>query len=81
MIVFETFEQFKEMITQLVVSWTMIVSKTIVRWIAIDLSKQQTLDTDTKIQQINFTGNLDKGAGATMFFLIEEARETVLEFS
>ena len=81
MIVFETFEQFKEMITQLVVSWTMIVSKTIVRWIAIDLSKQQTLDTDTKIQQINFTGNLDEGAGATMFFLIEEARETVLEFS
>ena len=81
MIVFETFEQFKEMITQLVVSWTMIVSKTIVRWIAIDLSKQQTLDTDTKIQQINFTGNLDEGAGATMFFLIEETRETVLEFS
>ena len=81
MIVFETFEQFKEMITQLVVSWTMIVSKTIVRWIAIDLSKQQTLDTDTKIQQINFTGNLDEGAGATMFFLTEEARETVLEFS
>ena len=49
--------------------------------IAIDLSKQQTLDADTKIQQINFTGNLDEGAGATMFFLIEEARETVLEFS
>ena len=32
-------------------------------------------------QQIIFTGNLDWGAGATMFFTIEEARETVLNFS
>ena len=35
--------------------------------IAIDLSKQQELDTDLKaIQQINFTGNLDRGV--TNFF-------------
>ena len=36
--------------------------------IAIDLSKQQALDTDPKaIQQINFTGNQFRAAGATMF--------------
>ena len=50
--------------------------------IAVDLSKQQALDADPKaIQQINFTGNLDRAAGATMFFIIEEAKETILDFS
>ena len=50
--------------------------------IAIDLSKQQKLDADPKaIQQINFTGNLDRAEGSTMFFIIEEAKETVLDFS
>ena len=49
---------------------------------AIDLSKQQKLDVDPKaIQEINFTGNLDKAEGATMFFIVEEAKETVLDFS
>ena len=44
--------------------------------IAIDLSKQQKLDADPKaIQQINFTGNLDRAEGATMFFIIEEAKK------
>ena len=48
---------------------------------AIDLSKQQALDADPRaIQQINFTANLDI-AGNTMFFIIEEANETVLDFS
>ena len=50
--------------------------------IAIDLSKQQALDADPKtIQQINFTGNLDQPAGGAIFFIIEEAKETVLDFS
>ena len=49
--------------------------------IAIDLSKQQALDADPKtIQQINFTGNLDQPAGGAIFFIIEEAKETVLDF-
>ena len=49
--------------------------------IAIDLSKQQ-LDPDLKaIQQINFTRNLDRTEGSTMFFFIEKAKETVLDFS
>ena len=50
--------------------------------IAIDLSKQQKLDADPKaIQQTNFTVNLDRGEGSTIFFIIEEAKETVLDFS
>ena len=50
--------------------------------IAIDLSKQQALDADRRaIQQINFTANLDRAEGATMFFIIEKAKETVLDFS
>ena len=40
--------------------------------IAIDLSKQKILDTDPKaIQQINFTGHLNRTVSATMFFIIE----------
>ena len=50
--------------------------------IVIDLSKQQTLDTDPKeIQQINLTGNLTKDGNKTIFFIIEKAKETVLYFS
>ena len=52
------------------------------RIIAIDLSKQQALDADPRaIQQINFTANLERGRDTTMFFIIEEAKETVLDFS
>ena len=50
--------------------------------IAIDLSKQQALDADPRaIQQINFTANLDTAGNTTMFFIIEETKETVLDFS
>ena len=50
--------------------------------IAIDLSKQQALDADRRaIQQTNFTANLDRPGNTTMFFIIEEAKETVLDFS
>ena len=50
--------------------------------ITIDLSKQQKLDADPKTaQEINFTGNLDRAEGTTMFFIIEEAKETVLDIS
>ena len=50
--------------------------------VAIDLSKQQALDADPRaIQQINFTANLDREGNTTMFFIIEEAKETVFEFS
>ena len=54
--------------------------------IATDLSKQQALDADPKtIQQINFTGNLNRGQyvneNTSMFFIIEETKETILDFS
>ena len=50
--------------------------------IAIDLSKQQALDADTRaIQQINFAGNIDRVGNRRVFFTLEEARETVLDFS
>ena len=50
--------------------------------IATDLSKQQSLDADPRaIQQINFTANLGREENTTTFFIIEEARETVFEFS
>ena len=50
--------------------------------IAIDLSKQQALDADPKaIQQINFTSNLDRAENTRIYFILEEAKETVLEFS
>ena len=52
------------------------------KMIAIDLSKQQALDADPRaIQQINFTANLDRNGNTTMFFIIEEAKEAVLDAS
>ena len=50
--------------------------------IPIDLSKQQALDADPKvIQQINFTANLDRTGNTRIYFIIEEAKETIFEFS
>ena len=50
--------------------------------IAIDLSKRQVLDADPRaIQQINFTANLHRAGDTTMFIIIQEAKETVLDFS
>ena len=52
------------------------------KMIAIDLSKHQALDADPKaIQQINFTSNLDRAENTRIYFILEEAKETVLEFS
>ena len=52
------------------------------KMIAIDLSKQQVFDADPRaIQQINFTVNLDKSGNTAIFFITEEAKETVLDFS
>ena len=49
--------------------------------IAIDLSKQQELDFDARvIQQINFTINLDRANNTRIFFILEGAKETVLDF-
>ena len=70
---FGKLQQVKEMITQLAICWTIIISKIYYNMIAIDLIKQQSLDADPKvIQQFNFTGNLDRAAGGTMFSLLKK---------
>ena len=52
------------------------------KMIAVDLSKEQALDADPKaIQQINFTANLDRAGKARLYFILEEAKETVSELS
>ena len=52
------------------------------KMIAIDLSKQQAPDADLRaIQQINFTGNLDRAGNITIFFIFEETKEAILNFS
>ena len=45
------------------------------KMIAIDLSRQNELDGDPRAIQQNRAGN------TTIFFIIEEAKETVFEFS
>ena len=50
--------------------------------IAVDLSKQQALDADPRaIQQNNFTANLDRAGNARIYLILEEAKETKLDFS
>ena len=52
------------------------------KMIAVDLSKQQALDADPRaIQQINFTANLDRAVNTRVYFILEEAKETILDFS
>ena len=52
------------------------------KMIAVDLSKQQALDADPKaIQQINFTANVDRVGNTRVYFILEEAKETILDFS
>ena len=48
----------------------------------IDISEQRARDADPKaIQQVNFTGNLERDDSVIMFLIIEEAKETALDFS
>ena len=50
--------------------------------IAVDLSKQQALVADPKaIQQINFAANLDRPNNTRFYFILQEAKEIVFEFS
>ena len=59
-----------------------IYLKNYYKMIVVDLSKQQALDADPKaIQQINFTANLDRAGNTRIYFILEEAKETVFEFS
>ena len=50
--------------------------------IAIDLSKQEVLDANPESnRQNNFTGNLNREGNTIIFFIIEETKETILDFS
>lgn len=49
--------------------------------IVIDLSKQQTLNANSKIiQEINFTGNLETAGNITMIFIIKAVKGNILDF-
>ena len=64
------------MITQLLFFLDHSYFKENYKLIGLNLSKQQTLDNNPKaIQEINLTGNLGQDKGATMFFIIKEAKE------
>ena len=52
------------------------------KMIAVDLSRQQALDADPRaIQQTNFTANLDRAGNTRAHFILEETKETILDFS
>ena len=52
------------------------------KMIAVDLSKQQALGADPRaIQQTDFTANLDRAGNTRVYFILEEAKETILDFS
>ena len=52
------------------------------KMIAVDLSKQQALDADPRaIQQINFTANLDRAGNTRVYFILEDTKETIRDFS
>ena len=52
------------------------------KMIAVNLSKQQALDADPRaIQQINFTANLERAGDTRTYFILEEAKETILNFA
>ena len=52
------------------------------KMIAVDLSKQEILNSGPRaVQQINFTANLDGAGNTRIYFILEEAKETVLNFA
>ena len=52
------------------------------KMIPVDLSKQQALDADPRAsQQINYTTNLGRAGNTRIYFILEEAKETILNFA
>ena len=49
------------------------------KMIAVDLSKQQIYPR--AIQQINFAANLDRAGNTRIYFILEEAKETIVKIS
>ena len=51
------------------------------KMILVDLSRQQALDAAPRaIQQVNFTANLDRAGETRVYFILEESKETKLNF-
>ena len=50
------------------------------KMIAINLSKHQAWYWSKGITTVDFTGNLERDADATIFFIIEEVNKIVLDF-
>ena len=49
--------------------------------IAVDLSRQHALDADPRAnEQVKFKLNLDRAGNARIYFILEEAKETKLDF-
>ena len=49
---------------------------------AMDLNKQQALDADPRaIQQIKFYIRFNRAGKTRIYFILEEAKETLLDFS
>ena len=83
-----TYENIRKIATGLADGYTTgclldyIYFKKYYKMIAIDLSKQQALDADPKaIQQINFTADLDRAGNTKIYFILEETKKTIFEFS
>ena len=83
----ETYENIRKIATEQGNDYTTgslldyIYFKNYYKMIAVDLSKQQALDDDPKaIQQINFTANLDWVGNTRVYFILEEAKQTALDF-
>ena len=50
--------------------------------IAVDLSKQQALDAAPRAnQRISFAAHLDRAGNTRIYFILEKAKETKLDFS
>ena len=63
------------------IQWVVFSAISILKIIK-DLRKQQPLDADLKaIQKINFKANLDTPGRTRIYLILEEAKETVLQFS
>ena len=57
-----------------------VISQLMTRLIAADLSKQKTLDADSRaIQQIISTGKAN--IGSLIYYILEQSKETILQFS
>ena len=65
--------------TQLVTYWILLISKKNYRLTATDLSKQKSLNADSRaIQHIIFTAKAN--TGAKIYYILEQSKETAMQF-